>query len=111
MPKWVVGFDDWMGSTCQLYMASELGYLLPTKLIKATFHHGFNVLKRTHIFGVVNSLNSRAMRLDTWLGFTEVLRVAGAHEGGGDIVVFQMTPETCRWLERNQNGQKEVSHP
>lgn len=99
-PKWIVAYDDWLGTTCQLHMTSETGYLAPAKLIKAVFHHAFVVLKRTHVLGVVNSLNTRAMRFDQWLGFKEVYRIPGAHLGGGDIVLFQMTPAECRWLAK-----------
>lgn len=100
-PKWVVGFDDWIGSTCQLYMASvENGTFPPLGMVKAVFRHAFEVLRRSHVFGIVNGDNKRAMRFDEWLGFKEILRIPGAHQGGGDIVVFQMTPATCRWIPK-----------
>lgn len=100
MPQWVIAYDDWMGTTCQLYMASLHTSPPPRSLIKAVFQHGFCLLKRTHIFAFVNSNNTSAMRVDLWLGFREVYRAAGAHEGGGDLVVFEMTPADCRWLEK-----------
>lgn len=98
MPVWIVAFDDWIGTTCQIHMASVGGIPPPRSLIRATFQHGFKTLKRTHIFGLVNSHNSRAVRLNIWLGFTEILRIPKAHEGGGDIMVLQMTPADCRWI-------------
>jgi len=104
-PEWIVCFDDWIGSTCQLHMACETGRHTPDQLIRATFRHAFIVCKRTHVFGLVNSTNSRAMRFDTWLGFKEVLRVPKCHTEGGDLVVFMMTPADCRWL-----GEKEARH-
>lgn len=109
MPKWVVAFDDWVGSTCQLYMAAPAGYAPPRSMIRTVFNHAFNVLKRTHVFGIVNSLNTRAMRLDQWLGFVQILRVQGCHTGGGDLVVFQMTPATCRWIKEARHGQEKSS--
>lgn len=98
-PQWVIAFDAWMGSTCQLSMASRHPSPPARALIKATFRHGFGVLKRTHMFGFVNSTNISAMKLDQWLGFREIYRVPKAHENSGDIVVFDMTPAECRWLK------------
>lgn len=107
MPKWVIAFDDWIGSTCQLYMASAGGCYPPLKMIKTVFQHAFEVLRRTHVFGIVNSRNERAMRIDLWMGFKEILRVPGAHTDGGDIVVLQMTPADCRWIRKEaRNGLK-----
>lgn len=101
MPQWVIAFDEWIGTTCQVHMVSRGKVVLPRRLIYATFQHGFRVLQRTHLFGLVNSRNEAAMRLDKWLGFREVYRVPGAHDEGGDIVVFEMTPADCRWLKDN----------
>jgi hypothetical protein len=111
MPKWVVACDDWIGTTCQLYMACERGYYAPKDLTRMVFAHCFGAMKRSHVFGIVNSLNVRAMRLDLWLGFEEILRVPKAHNGGGDLVVLQMTPETCRWIQKeSQHGLEAPKH-
>jgi hypothetical protein len=53
---------------------------------------------------VVNSFNKKAMKIDLWLGFEEILRVYGAHDEGGDIVLLQMTPAKCRWLKEKDYG-------
>jgi hypothetical protein len=110
IPRWMVCFDDWIGTTCQLHMASETSWHCPTKLIQAVFRHAFGPLKRSHVFGLVNSNNERAMRFDLWLGFKEVLRVPGCHTEGGDLVVLMMTPADCRWLEEAHNGQARTSN-
>jgi hypothetical protein len=54
-------------------------------------------------FGIVNSLNTRAMEYDKKLGFTEAIRFPGVHCDGGDLVVFEMNKTDCRWIrERNK---------
>jgi len=99
MPRWVVVLDGWLGSTCQIHQASLKTTAPPRSMIRAVFKHGFRVMKRTHIFGVVNSKDESVVRLDKWLGFREIYRVPGAHIRGGDIVLLEMTPADCRWLE------------
>lgn len=103
VPQWVIAYDAWMGSTCQLYMAARRTSAPPRSLIRATFQHGFSVLKRTHIFAFVDSNDTSVMRLDLWLGFKEIYRVPAVFDAGGDLVALQMMPGDCRWLEKT-NG-------
>jgi hypothetical protein len=98
-PVWFVAYDGWLGSTCQMHMLALQPYV-PKTLRFAAFNYAFNVLKRTRVFGIVNSNNEKAMRLDKWLGFTEWTRFLGCHDQGGDIVILTMTAED--W----NNGQK-----
>jgi hypothetical protein len=89
-PVWYVVYDSWLGTTCQMHMASRQAYV-PKKLCWTAFNYAFNMIGRTHVFGIVNSNNTNAMRLDRFFGFQEMLRVPGAHMEGGDIVIFMMT--------------------
>jgi hypothetical protein len=40
--------------------------------------------------GVLNSLNTKAVEYDKKLGFTEIVRLEGMHDDGGDLVVLNM---------------------
>jgi hypothetical protein len=99
VPQWVIAFDVWVGHTCQVHMvARRRGSPPPRQLIRATFRHAFNVLKRTHLFAMVQSKDKHVLRLDKWYGFREVYRAVGAGSPG-DIVLLEMTPADCRWLK------------
>lgn len=103
---WVVGFDHWVGSTCHLMMASNGRTLAPRSLAHVVFYYGFSVIRRSHMFCAVNSRNVRSIRIVRWTGFVEVHRAAGAHEEGGDLVFFQITP--ADWAKRGlRYGKKE----
>ena len=41
---------------------------------------------------------TKAMDYDKKLGFNEVLRFAGMHDDGGDLVVLEMNKANCRWI-------------
>lgn len=91
-PTWVVAFDDWMGATCMVYMASSVTFA-PRALRWGVFNYAFNVIKRKRIFALVNSANTKALRLDLFLGFKEIHRAVECAEDGADIVFLEMIAE------------------
>jgi L-amino acid N-acyltransferase YncA len=101
--EWVVGYTAFIGKTCQMHMVNLKGGYTPKQLLKAAFEYPFNQLGIEKAFGIVNSLNEKAMEYDQKLGFKEATRFAGMHESGGDLVVFEMDKSDCRWIrERNK---------
>jgi hypothetical protein len=97
-PTWVVAYDDWLGATCMLYMASTVAY--PPKAFRwAVFNYAFNVLKLKIVLGMVKGNNSRALRLDHFLGFKEVYRAEGCAEDGADVILLEL--KATDWREKN----------
>lgn len=97
--KIAVGFTGFMGKVCQIHVAMAPHYhFAPRAMLEATFDYAFNQLKREKLIGIVNSLNTKAMRFDTHLGFTEEHRLEGMHDDGGDIVILSMHRDACRYL-------------
>jgi len=96
----VVGFNAWIGSVCQIHMAFDRNWhFAPRQLLREVFRYAFIDAKREMLIGIVNSKNERAMRMDLHLGFTEVTRLPGLHDDGGDIVVLGMRKDQCRYLQ------------
>jgi hypothetical protein len=101
--EWVIGYTAFIGKTCQMHMVNLKGGYTPKQLLKSAFDYPFNQLGVEKAFGIVNSLNTKAMEYDQKLGFKEAVRFAGMHEDGGDLVVFEMNKSDCRWIrERNK---------
>ena len=100
--EWVIGYTAFIGKTCQMHMVNLKGGYTPKQLLKSAFDYPFNQLGIEKAFGIVNSLNEKAMEYDQKLGFKEAVRFAGMHENGGDLVVFEMNKSDCRWI-REQN--------
>ena len=107
-PAWVVAFDDWLGKTCQLHVATNRPRIVPRSFARSVFHYAFRVQKREMLFAMVNSQNLPALRLDRWLGFRDLITIPKMHDSGGDIVVLQMPLAECRWLGEN-NEQKHTA--
>lgn len=96
--EWVIGYTAFIGKTCQMHMVNLKGGYTPKQLLKSAFDYPFNQLGIEKAFGIVNSLNTKAMEYDQKLGFKEAVRFAGMHENGGDLVVFEMNKSDCRWI-------------
>jgi hypothetical protein len=42
------------------------------------------------------------MNYDKKLGFTELVRLEGMHDDGGDLVVLEMNKTDCRWIKERK---------
>lgn len=100
--EWVIGYNAFIGKTCQMHMVNLKGGYTPKGLLFAAFDYPFNFLGIEKTFGIVNSLNTRAMVYDIKLGFKEAIRFAGMHRDGGDLVVFEMNKADCRWIKERK---------
>ena len=97
--KMVVGLNGFMGKVCQMHVAMAPDFqFTPKEMLKEVFKYAFLNLKIGQILGLVNSLNEKAMNYDQHLGFTELWRLPKMHDEGGDIVIFGMTKDQCRYL-------------
>lgn len=97
--EWVIGYTAFIGKTCQMHMVNLKGGYTPKQLLRAAFEYPFNQCGIEKAFGIVNSLNTKAIEYDKKLGFKEVMRFEGVHDNGGDIVIFCMDKADCRWIK------------
>lgn len=66
--------------------------------LQICFDYPFNQLKLNKIIGVVDSMNTQALKFDKHLGFVEeaVIKDAGPK---GDLHILTMTRQQCRFLK------------
>lgn len=100
--EWVIGYTAFIGKTCQMHMVNLKGGYTPKGLLFGAFDFPFNYCGLEKTFGIVNSLNERAMEYDQKLGFKEAVRFPGMHADGGDLVVFEMDKADCRWIREHK---------
>lgn len=103
-PDWVIGFDSFIGKTCQIHVVNRKKKYTPKALLKAVFEYPFEKIGIEMLLGVVNGNNKEAMRYDRHLGFKEINRLEGMHEDGGDIVLFAMKKEDCRFIRSKKDA-------
>jgi RimJ/RimL family protein N-acetyltransferase len=100
--EWVTGYTSFIGKTCQMHFwSAETGYT-PREFLRVAFDYPFNQAGRDTIFGICNSLNTKAMKYDAKVGMEEVIRFPAMHDDGGDLVLFQMRKDKCRWIKEKQ---------
>lgn len=98
-PEWVVAFDNWLGTSCFVVQANTHTRFIPRTLIKATFEYAFGPLKRTLLFSAVDENNDIALRINKFVGFTEVTRFPSIMPDGGALILMSLRRDQCRWLE------------
>lgn len=97
----VVGMDGKVGRVAQLHVAMAEGFkYTPKEMLRTVFEGVFSQVDQ--ILGVVNSLNTKAMDYDLHLGFTEIARLPGMHDDGGDLVILGMKAYECRYLRKEE---------
>ena len=101
--EWVIGYDGFIGKCCQIHDVNLGGNYTPRALLRAAFDYPFNKLGMEMLLGVVNSNNARALAYNRKLGFTELQRLDGLHDEGGDIVLMKMAKADCKWLKERKH--------
>lgn len=92
-----VVFDHYNGRSVSMHVAGEGGHWMTRDYAKACFGYVFNQLKVGKVIGLVDSTNTAARRYDEHLGFRLEATITGAGKTG-DLLIFTMTPEQCRWI-------------
>jgi hypothetical protein len=100
--EWVIGYTAFIGKTCQMHMVNLKGGYTPKGLLFGAFDYPFNYCGLEKVFGVVNSLNTKAMEYDQKLGFKEAVRFPKMHANGGDMVIFEMDKADCKWVKERK---------
>jgi len=100
-------FDNYAGRSIAMHVAGEGGHWLTREFLRAVFGYAFNQLKVRKVLGYVDSTNEQARRFDEHIGFhlEHVITDAGKV---GDLCIYSMTPEKCRWLNQNSAAQSSL---
>lgn len=84
-----------------MHVAAEPGGKWMTRpYLRYCFEYPFNELGVDRVSGFVEARNERARRFDEHLGFKQEAILSGAASDGGDVIVYVMRREDCRYLEK-----------
>lgn len=87
------GFNIWM------HVAAVPGARwMRRAYLHACFAYPFLVCGVRRISGYVNASNVEARRFDEHLGFQQEARLRGAAADGGDVLIYVMHREECRYV-------------
>lgn len=99
-PRLIAGvlFSDFNRASIQMHVAAESGSRWMTKAyLGFCFQYAFNQAKVNKILGYVGQRNEAARRFDEHIGFTLEAVLKDSHPDG-DLLIYSMTRDQCRWL-------------
>lgn len=83
-----------------MHVAAEPGKKwLNKEFLRYCFHYPFVELGCTRVSGYVEASNADARRFDEHLGFQQEAVLQGAAADGGDVILYVMRRDDCRYLE------------
>lgn len=102
-------YEDWNGANVVCHIAGESGWARRS-FLWMIFDYPFRQMKAKRITVPIASTNDRCMRFVRDLGFVHEFSLKEAHPEG-DIELFVMRPDQCRWLELGEKGHGKEQRP
>ena len=94
-------YEGYNGQNVWAHLAGMPGKRWMTReFLRYGFHYPFNEMGVKRISGYVNASNTQARRLNEHFGYQEEARLTGAAPDGGDVILYVMWRENCRFLEK-----------
>lgn len=91
--------DNYVQNTaCSLHAAGERGKWVSRELLFAVFDYIFRQLRCKVIFNTVDSSNALSIEGTRHLGFREMAERIKDGAPHGDLVLFVMRKQDCKWL-------------
>lgn len=92
-------FESYNGTNMNVALAckSHLPFF-PRSFLHVCADYCFIKNHCSRITCIVDSSNHASISLVERVGWIEETRLVGAGLRGGDLIVYKMTPETCKWL-------------
>jgi RimJ/RimL family protein N-acetyltransferase len=93
-----VVFNEYNGANINMHVASDGSRKWMTReFLWMVFDYAFNQAKIKRITGLVGEGNTEAQLFDEHIGFSLETTLSDAHPSG-DLLVYVMRREQCRWL-------------
>lgn len=93
-------YEGFTGHNIWMHVAAKPGRKwLNREFLKVCFEYPFNDLGCRRVSGWVEDSNIEAKRFDEHLGFKQEARLRGAARDGGDVCLYVMWREDCRYVD------------
>lgn len=97
-------YEGYNGVNVWMHVAITPGKKLTMEFIRYCFYYPFVELGCKRVSGYVEDSNEAAKRFDEHLGFTREAVLRGAAADGGDVILYVMRREDCRYLSETDHG-------
>jgi RimJ/RimL family protein N-acetyltransferase len=97
-----VAYEGFNGSNVWMHVAAVPGARWMTReYLQVCFAYPFNQLGVRRVSGYVEATNTAARRFDEHLGFKQEAILKGAGKNDGDVLIYCMRREDCRYVQQN----------
>lgn len=98
-------YEGWNDHNVWMHVCAEPGSRWMTRAyLRECFAFPFVERGLKFVRGHVNASNDAARRLDEHLGFRQEARLYGAAADGGDVILYCMRRDECRFIGERTNG-------
>lgn len=97
-------YEGYNGVNVWMHVGITPGKKLTMEFIRYCFYYPFVELGCKRVSGYVEDSNEAAKRFDEHLGFTREAVLRGAAADGGDVILYVMRKEDCRYLSETDRG-------
>lgn len=95
-------YDDYNTSNIWMHVAAlPNSNWLNRAYLKACFAYPFLQLNCRRVSGWVEASNTEARRFDEHLGFRQEAVLTGAARDGGDVIIYRMFKNECRYIPQD----------
>lgn len=93
-------YEGYSGTNVWMHVAAEPGGRWMTRdFLQVCFNYPFVTLGCKRVSGYVMASNAEARRFDEHLGFEVEATLKGAAPDGGDVLLYVMWKEGCRYVD------------
>lgn len=92
-------YESFNGVNVWMHVAVAPGQKLTRKFIHYCFFYPFVALGCKRVSGYVEASNEKARRFDEHLGFRQEAVLKGAATDGGDVILYVMRREECKYVD------------
>jgi hypothetical protein len=87
---------------CHIAKDPSCSHPFDRKFLRLGFEYPFQQVGVEQMLGMVDASNYAARRLDEHFGFRPVSTVPGAAMNGGDVIIYRLRKEDCRFIRRKE---------
>ena len=87
--------DNWSANSVQCHFMITTPLVLKHGFLECCFGYMFETEGRTAVYGQVPSNNTKALKFNKHMGFTEKCVLEGAYAPNVDYIIMEMRKENC----------------
>jgi RimJ/RimL family protein N-acetyltransferase len=105
-------YQFWTEKSVWCHIAKESGVDNPftREFLRLGFSYPFEQVGVEQMLGMVDASNTEARRLDEHFGFKPVSTIPCAGTDGGDLIIYSLKREDCRFIRRKERSDVSLAY-